>query len=251
MKITSPTRKNKVLRGTIRETLASYWRVWRTMLIATLPPILLIALLRLLTDDSTGDQYNTLIALISIFTTALVVRISVAGWNRKQIRTIPYYSGVMMRLLSVIGLVAIYVIASLPALAGFVLVGLILVKELAVGWMVLAGPIFGLGLVLMLMLSLALYALMDDMSLTVAQAFRVSLRLTRRYFWPVVRFWLLMLAIATVLVGVFIVLSRYTPLAMQDLRLQILLDGLVSWIITPFILFIGAVVYKRLVEDYE
>lgn len=251
MSTKKPTRKTSVLRGTVRETLASYWRIWRTMLLATLPPVILIAVLRLLTDDSTGDQYNALIALISIFTTALVVRISVAGWDRKQIRTIPYYSGVMMRLLSVIGLVAIYVMASLPALAGFVLVGLILVRELAVGWIVVALPIFGFGVALMLTLSLALYALMDDMSLTVAQAFRVSLRLTRRYFWQIVRFWLIMLAIAGVIIGVFIIASSYTPLAMQDLRLQVLLDGLVSWIVTPFILYIGSVVYKRLVEDYE
>lgn len=248
---TSETNKPRLLRGVVGDGLKSFAGQWRKVLLASMFPILLIALLRWLSDDQTGAQYDVLIAIISLFTTMVIIRIAVAGWDRSKVKLIAYYNGVMMRILSVIGLSAIFICLSIPALGGFILVGLSLVREISLAWLILTIPLTLSGMILMLGSSFAIYAILDDMSLTVMQAYRVSWRLARQYWKSLVRFAIGFILSVAFVAFVLAFASRWTPLSLQDPQLQIVLDALVSWLITPIILFIFAAVYQRLLEDYE
>lgn len=248
---TSTSNKLRLLRGVVRGGLKSLASQWRRVLLASIFPILLIALLRWLSDDQTGAQYDVLIAIISLFTTMVIIRIAVAGWDRPKVKLIAYYNGVMMRILSVIGLSAIFICLSVPALGGFILVGLSLVREISLAWLILTIPLTLSGMILMLGSSFAIYAILDDMSLTVMQAYRVSWRLARQYWKPLTRFAIGFILSLALVAFVLAFVSRWTPLSLQDPQLQIVLDALISWLITPIILFIFAAVYQRLLEDYE
>ena len=247
----SHAKPQSVLRGVVRAGWKKYVSQWQKLLLASLPPILLIAALRWLSDDQTGAQYDIIIAGLSLFTTMLIVRLAVAGWDRKKVTLIAYYNGVMLRFISAIGLSAVYTVLSVPALGGLVVSGLALTKDLPVWVLIISLPLALIGVLLMAGGSLALFAMLDDMSLTVMQAYRVSFKLTRQFWRPVVKLLALAGFVLVMLGAVIVILSQRTPLSLQDPQLQIWIDAAISWLITPIVLCLVAAVYQRLVEAYE
>jgi hypothetical protein len=153
--------------------------------------------------------------------------------------------------LSTVGLLAIALFLTLPALIGFLGTGVAIVGDLARWSLILFIPVLVFGVLLALSGSFALLALCDDMSLKVMQTFRVSFRLTRHFLWPLLR---LVFILATFAIVGFIVISYITaPLTefLQDLRWQIALDGVVSLVVSPFVFSLWSRVYNRMVENYE
>lgn len=239
----------------LRRSLVAAWHLYRkrirSILVATFFPLGLIVLLRWLSDDYTGDQYSVVIGLVSIFNTMLLVRLVTVGWSRKQVKLVAYYNGVMSRYLSGIGLMAVVAVHSLPLLAGILLLGLVAVSQLSAGWLVLILPLVLFGLAAIMYVSFALFAMMDDLSVSVMQSIRISGRLVRRYARPLVG---RALAGAAIMLGVGLLLAWIgTGLApsLQSPQSQLLVDALLSWLLTPLVFCYGAVVYQRLIEAYE
>lgn len=239
------------LKRTAWLALTSYRTVVRSMLTATVWPILLIALLRFFSDDQTGDQYALVIGLISIFTTLVIARIALHGWDRKQIKLGAFYSTVMSRYLAGVGVCLLILVHSLPFLFGLILIGLAAVGE-ASRWVVLPGvTLFFLGFYLLVCAGFSVFALMHDLTLTVGQAYRVAMRVSWRYWrtlsWRVFVGALVFLVVTVALVYVGALLGNYTANAAASL----VIDAIVSWLVTPLILFYLAVVFRHLVEAYE
>ena len=242
---------NRPLRGSLKASFKLYWKQLRTILITTLLPLLIIFALRLLSDDYTGDQYSTLIGLVSVFNTLLLARLVTVGRDAKAVKLLPYYNGVMSRYLSGVGLIMMIAVYSAPLLVSLLLMGLIAVDQLAVGWLALIIPFFIIGIGTSLLASLSIFAFMDDLSVNVIQTLRISGRVVRRYFRPLIG-----RAIgAVVCVIVFGVAMVYfgTLIApvLQSARVQLIADAVLSWIFTPFVFCYGAVIYRRLIEAYE
>lgn len=242
---------NHILRGVVLEASKHYFQNWTKYVRAVLAPTLLIAIARFMTTDYTGDQYAVIIALISAFISLALARIAVAGWDRRKVGLMSLYNALMSRYLSAVGLLATALFLTLPALIGFLGAGVAIVGDLARWSLILFIPVLVFGVLLTLSGSFALLALCDDMSLKVMQTFRVSFRLTRRFLWPLVR--LVFILAAIVIVGFIIVSYITAPLVefLQDLRWQIVLDGVVSLVVSPFIFSLWSRVYNRMVENYE
>jgi|GEM_PF-6293534 len=243
--------QKKPLKGVIWRAITSYRRTLRPMMVATFPLIFIIGLLRWLTDDYTGDQYATLIILVAAFSTFVATRIAVVGWDWRKVRLIAFYNGLMGRYLSVLGLLAVSVVIAIPLIGGLFLAGLSLVAGGTRWWALPALALMAGGFVLFARCSLALYALADDMEISVLQAFQISNRLVKRFFWPYA-LRLLAIGFAVMLVAVvFGVLGSLVAIWLQDASTQLAIDLLGSWLITPFLLFIMARQYEALVENYE
>lgn len=243
--------KTTPLRGVIRGSFLAYWRVLSRMLRASFWPLLFIFLLRWLSDDKTGDQYSLVISLISVFVTMLLARIAVHGWEPKEIRTIALYNAVLSRYLSGFGLLASYIVLGLPVLSAFLLGGLIVLGQIPLWVLAIAVPLGLLGLPLLIGSSFAMFALMDDMELSVWQSLRVSNRLTWKFKWPLIR------ALAVIGLGLVIFLGLIVWVGgliapdLQSPAQQLILDTLTGWLITPYIFELWGTVYQRLVENYE
>ena len=80
----------------LQKSVADTWQLYRgrlhQILVATFPPLALIVLLRWLSDDYTGDQYGAVIGLITIFNTMLLARLVTVGWQRKEVRLLPFFN---------------------------------------------------------------------------------------------------------------------------------------------------------------
>lgn len=243
--------KPSIFRGVLVEALQHYKKNLRPMLVATFLPLLMIGSLRMLTDDRTGEQYNVLIALLGVFTSMILVRIAVAGWDWRKVKLLAFYNGIMARYLSVIGLTAIYILMSLPSVGAIILAGVSLIGELP-RWVLL--PVVPIGIVggwLIIWGSFALYALMDDMELSVFQAFRVSGKLAISRRWVLLRLIGALLLVA-LLIGVLVyAISQWLPEYFQDSQFQLVLDGFINWLLAPLGVCLMASIYRRLVEHYE
>ena len=242
---------DRPLRRVIWSALRAYPKTARGIMVATFPLVLSIGILRWLTDDYTGDQYAVLIILIAAFSTLVAARIAVAGWNWRETRLLALYNGLMMRYLSALGLLAVAIISAIPFIGGFFLGGLVLVSGWSRWWMIPALAIVCLGYVVVVRTSLALYALADDMELSVLQAYRISNRITKQNFWAYA--WRL-----ASLGGAVMVLALFFGIAgaaiagyIQDASTQLVIDLLGSWLITPLLIFVLARLYQALVEAYE
>ncbi len=239
----------------LQKSLADTWQLYcsrlRQILVATFAPLALVVLLRWLTDDYTGDQYGAVIGLITIFNTMLLARLVTVGWDRKEVRLLPFYNGVMSRYLSGAGLLFVLIAHSIPLLAGILLLGLVLVGQASVLWLLLIIPLCIIGFLIALHASFSLFALMDDLSISVMQSLRISGRLARRYYRPLI--WRMFAGIA--LVGIFgavIVWAGGTIApALQSGQTQLFVDALLSWVLTPIVFCYGAIAYKKLLEAHE
>ncbi len=239
------------LKRTVWLALTSYRTVIRSMLTATIWPILLIALLRFFSDDQTGDQYSLVIGLISIFTTLVIARVALYGWDRRATKLGAFYSTVMSRYLAGVGASLLILLHSLPFLLGLILIGLVAVGETA-AWVVVPGvALFLLGFYLLVCAGFSIFALMQDLTLTVWQAYRVAIRVSWRFWrplsWRVFVGALILLVVTVALVYLGALLGNYTANGLAAL----VIDTIVSWLVTPLILFYLAVVFRRLVEAYE
>ncbi|MBP9826897.1 hypothetical protein KBC99_00260 [Candidatus Saccharibacteria bacterium] len=243
--------KPSIFRGVIIEALKQYKENIRPLLVATFLPLLLIGTLRMLTDDRTGEQYNVLIALLGVFSSMVLVRIAVAGWDWRKVKLLSFYNGIMARYLSVLGLSAAYVLMVLPAVGAIILAGVALIGELPRWVLIPVVPVGLLGGWLIIWGSFALYALMDDMELTVFQAFRVSGKLAVSRRWALLRLVGILLAIALIAGVLLYAISQWLPEYFQDPQFQLVLDGFINWLVAPVGVCLIAAIYRRLVENYE
>lgn len=239
------------LKGSLRMALSSYRTVIRSMLLATLTPLVIIGLFRLASDDYTGDEYSILIGLISLFTTLLIARIATVGWDRKATKLSALYSAVMSRLLAGIGLFMIVVVHTLPLIIGVLLLGVSLVGEVSI-WVALPGVLLILvGFFLLIGQSFAIFSLMEDLSLSVWQSYRISLRLTRRN-WKGLAWRALVAMVIFSLIAVGLTFAGALLAGpLQNPFVAIVVDGALSWIITPFVIFYLSILFRRLVQSYE
>ena len=239
----------------LQKSVADTWQLYRgrlhQILVATFPPLALIVLLRWLSDDYTGDQYGAVRGLITIFNTMLLARLVTVGWQRKEVRLLPFYNGVMSRYLSGAGLLIVLVAHTLPLLAGVLLLGLVLVGQATAAWLLLILPLCAAGLLIALHASFSLFAMMDDMSLTVLQSLRISGRLARRYARPLILRVFGALGVVAVFGGFIVWLGGTVAPALQSEQTQLFVDAILSWILTPFVFCYGATVYKKLLEAHE
>lgn len=244
-------RKSSPLRGVVRGSFLGYWRALPRMLRASVWPLLLIFLLRWLSDDKTGDQYSLVISLISVFVTMLLARIAVHGWEPKEVRIIALYNAVLTRYLSGFGLLASTIVLGLPVLSAFLLGGLVLLGQVPMWVLAIAIPLGLLGLPLLIGSSFAMFAMMDDMELSVWQSFRVSNRLAWRFKWPLLRS-LTIVSLGLVLFLAFVIwLGALISPDLQTPSQQLIVDALVGWLVTPYVFELWGTVYQRLVEAYE
>jgi len=242
---------NHLLRGVVTESFKYYVSHLGRYIRAGLPIVLLIALARFMTTDYTGDQYALIITLLSALLSMVMARIAVADWEPKKVKLLSLYNALMGRYLSVLGLLIVTLMFAVPLLGGFLAVGVAIVGDLARWSLVLSIPILIVGFFLALGASFALFALVDDMSRSVVEAFRVSFRLVRKFIRPVASLaaWIFIVSVL-----IFIVLSQLsTPLTdyLQDLRWQVLLDAVVSLAVSPLLFSIWSRVYNRMVEAYD
>ncbi|MEI7818569.1 MAG: hypothetical protein WCI47_00460 [bacterium] len=241
----------KPLAGSLSRALTKYPKLFRPIMVATFIPVFMVGVLRWLTDDYTGDQYAVLIILIAIFSSFAATRIAVAGWDWKNVRLMAFYNGVMMRYLSAIGLMASLLILNTPLIGGILLTGLVVVSEVS-KWLILPSLLLlAAGIVITIRSSLALYALADDMELSVLQALQISNRLTKRLFWPYA--WRFGLVGGLVLLGSIglVTVGGFISSSIQSTQLQLIIDLAGGWLVTPFLLFIIASLYASMVEAYE
>lgn len=242
---------NHVLRGVLLESLKYYVSHLGRFIRAGLPLVLLIALARFMTTDYTGDQYALIITLISALLSMVLARIAVAGWDTKKVTLLSLYNALMGRYISTLGLFIITLMFAVPVLGGFLAVGVAVIGDLARWSLVLSLPLLLFGFFVALGASFALFALMDDMQLTVIEAFRVSFRLVRKFIRPVAILAALLVVVGVmILIAVSIVAAPLTDL-LQDLRWQVVLDAVVSLLITPLFFSLWSRVYNRMVEAYE
>jgi len=242
---------NHILRGVIVESLKYYWSHLGRYIRAGLPLALLIVLARFMTTDYTGDQYALIITLLSVLLSMVLARIAVAGWDTKKVKLLSLYNALMGRYISTLGLFILTLMFAVPLLGGFLAVGVAVIGDLARWSLIFSLPLLVFGFFVALAASFALFALMDDMQLTVIQAFRVSFRLVRKFIKPVAMLAALLVAAGVlILIALSIVAAPLTDL-LQDLRLQAVLDGVVSLVITPLLFSLWSRVYNRMVEAYE
>ncbi len=242
---------NHILRGVIVESLKYYWSHLGRYIRAGLPLALLIVLARFMTTDYTGDQYALIITLLSVLLSMVLARIAVAGWDTKKVKLLSLYNALMGRYISTLGLFILTLMFAVPLLGGFLAVGVAVIGDLARWSLIFSLPLLVFGFFVALAASFALFALMDDMQLTVIQAFRVSFRLVRKFIRPVAMLAALLVAAGVlILIALSIVAAPLTDL-LQDLRLQAVLDGVVSLVITPLLFSLWSRVYNRMVEAYE
>lgn len=246
-----PTDQSPPLKGSLRLAISQYVVGLRAILSATFLPLLCIAALRYLSDDYTGDQYSLLIGLISIFVTMVLARLALTGWDRKTVRLLALYNAILSRYLSGIGLVALFALHIAPAAGGLFIVVLTVLQQIPAIWVLAGIPLLIVGGGLLLHAVFALYALMDDMALSVMQAFRISGRLARRYWRPIV--WRAVVAMLVVFSTAIALgwLGTWAAPFIQDAWAQLVLDALLGWVITPFAFVYVATIYQRLVEAYE
>lgn len=242
---------NHILRGVIVESLKYYWSHLGRYIRAGLPLVILIALARFMTTDYTGDQYALIITLLSALLSMVLARIAVAGWDTKKVKLLSLYNALMGRYISTLGLFILTLMFAVPLLGGFLAVGVAVIGDLARWSLIFSLPLLVFGFFVALAASFALFALMDDMQLTVFQAFRVSFRLVRKFIRPVaILAALLVVAGVCILIAISIAATPLTDL-LQDLRLQVVLDSVVSLVITPLLFSLWSRVYNRMVEAYE
>ncbi|MCC7543835.1 hypothetical protein IT415_04040 [bacterium] len=241
----------KSLKDVLSTAVREYPRYWRSLTVALFPPLFVIGLFRWLTDDYTGDQYALLIMLTSAFSTFVVARVAVVGWDMQQLRPLALYNSIMSRYFSALGLFVIASFFTIPMLGGLILSGLVLVADVSKWILVLSLPLLVGGFVLMSRIALALYALADDMDITVAQAFQISSRITKQHYLAYI--WRLLL-IGALIIGGSIALALVGTLVnnhIQDAIVQLSIDLFGGWLITPLLIFLMARLYQGLVEAYE
>lgn len=242
---------NHLLRGVFVEALKYYATHLGRFVRAGLPLVVLIALARFMTTDYTGDQYALIITLLSALLSMVMARIAVTSWDTKKVTLLTLYNALMGRYISTLGLFILTLMFSVPVLGGFLAVGVAVIGDLARWSLIFSLPLLVFGFFVALGASFALFALMDDMRLTVIEAFRVSFRLVRKFIRPVA---ILAALLATVgvlmLIAVSILAAPLTDL-LQDLRWQVVLDAVVSLLITPLFFSLWSRVYNRMVEAYE
>lgn len=242
---------NHLLRGVLLESLKYYASHLGRFIRAGLPLVVLIALARFMTTDYTGDQYALIITLISALLSMVLARIAVAGWDTKKVKLLSLYNALMGRYISTLGLFIITLMFAVPVLGGFLAVGVAVIGDLARWSLIFSLPLLLFGFFVALGASFALFALMDDMQLTVIEAFRVSFRLVRKFIRPVAFLAALLVVVGVmILIAVSIVAAPLTDL-LQDLRWQVVLDAVVSLLITPLFFSLWSRVYNRMVEAYE
>lgn len=242
---------NHVFRGIILESVRYYWSHSGRYIRAGLPLVLLIMLARFMTTDYTGDQYALIITLLSALLSMVFTRIAVVGWDTKKIKLLSLYNGLMGRYISALGLLILTFVFALPLLGSFIAVGVAIIGDLARWSLILSIPLLIVGFFLALAASFALFALMDDMQLSVLEAFRVSVRLVRHFISSVAIFAALLIVVGVlVLVGLSLVATPLTDI-LQDLRWQVVGDAVVSLLITPLLFTLWGRVYNHMVESYE
>lgn len=242
---------NHLLRGVLLESLKYYISHLGRFVRAGLPLVLLIALARFMTTDYTGDQYALIITLLSALLSMVMARIAVTSWDTKKVTLLSLYNGLMGRYISTLGLFIVTLMFSVPVLGGFLAVGVAVIGDLARWSLIFSLPLLLFGFFVALGASFALFALMDDMRLTVIEAFRVSFRLVRKFIRPVAILAALLVIVGVLmLIAVSIVAAPLTDL-LQDLRWQVVLDAVVSLLITPLFFSLWSRVYNRMVEAYE
>ncbi len=237
----------RVLWRAIRE----YPRHWRALTVATFLPIACVGILRWMTEDLTGDQYALLIILISMYSTFLTARVAVAGWDMRKVKVMTLYSTVMLRYLSAIGLLVVISLFALPFVGGLFLSGITLLGAFSRWLLLITVPLSLIGILLISRAGLALFALADDMEVTVLEAFQISSRITKRYFWQY--FWRIMAVGALVVAGslALTLLGSLIGKDIQDPVVQLCIDLFGSWLFSPFFIFLLSRLYQALVEAYE
>lgn len=247
--------KKKIPKGLLRGVMLEAWQHYIHYLgryiRAGLPIILLIALARFMTTDYTGDQYALVITLLSALLSMLLARLAVAGWEPKRVKLIGLYNALMSRYISALGLLVLALTFAIPLLGGFLAVGVAIIGDLARWSLILSIPLLVAGFFLALAASFALFALVDDMQLTVFESFRISFRLARRFIYPLaILAALLMIAGIAVAVAVSVVAAPLTDY-LQDLRWQVFLDAGFGLVVSPLFFSLWSRVYSRMVEAYE
>lgn len=221
------------------------WYAWGTFL-----PILGIAWARAASEDYTGAQYSILIALLTALMSMALARLAVSG-KPKRIGLVSFYNAILSRYLSGVGLLILAAALTLPALALFLAAGVAVTGTLPLWSLIITVPLTLLATALAVGGAFALFALMDDMEISVVQAYRVSYRLTRRYWLPLLRVLLIVFVAVIVVFALIGLISQPAAEALQNPQWQIVYDALVSLILTPFIFTLWARVYERMVEAYE
>ena len=239
------------LRRSLIRTLKRYPSILRGMLVATFWPVLIISGFRYFSDDYTGNQYSVIIGLISIFTTLLIARVAVVGWDWRQTKLPTLYSQVMGRYISGIGLMMLLVVHALPLIGGLLLLGFSFNADVSRWLLVTAICLLLLGTIAFAMAGFAPFAFMEDLSLTIWQSYRVSIKLAQRY-WRVL-WWRIIIALIgflAVIVGL-VYIGQFLSPYLQDPVVGLVFDALSSWLITPLIIFYIANIFQALVQDYE
>lgn len=221
------------------------WYVWGTLL-----PILAIAWARAASGDYTGAQYSILIGLLTALMSMSLARLAVSG-KPKRIGLVSFYNAILSRYLSGVGLLILAAALTLPALALFLAAGVAVTGTLPLWSLIITVPLTLIATALAVGGAFALFALMDDMEISVVQAYRVSYRLTRRYWLPLLRVLAIVFIAVIIIFGLTGLISQSAAEALQNPQWQIVYDALVSLILTPFIFTLWARVYERMVEAYE
>lgn len=244
-------RSKSVLGGSVKDAWRLYVDRFASILRATFAPLALITLLSWLTDDYTGNQYAVTIGLISVFNTMLLARLVTVGWDPRDVRAIQYYNGVMSRYFSGFGLLSLLALHCLPLLAAMLLLGIVFVGQIGAVWLVLILPLILSGVAIALHASFSIFALMDDMSLTVLQSLRISGRLARRYYRQILVRAGGAICAAIALGWILLLIGNGFAPYLQSAQTQLFVNAGLSWILTPLVFCYGAIVYKRLLEAYE
>lgn len=239
------------LRQLLWRAIRDYPQSWRPMTVALFLPLALIGAFRVMTDDYTGNQYALLIILTSIFASFVAARVAVIGWDMQKLRPLELYNSIMSRFLSIVGLWVVATLFAVPMIAGLFLTGLSLVADVSKLVLLLSLPLLVGGALLLSRVALAMYALADDMDITVAQAFQISSRITKRFYWAYL--WRLICIGIMIVLGSIVLFMIGTLISgyIQDAQVQLFLDLFGGWLFTPFFIFLFARLYQGLVEAYE
>lgn len=237
-------------RGVMIESIRLFIRRWVWYAWGTIVPILFIAWARFSSEDLSGSQNSVLIALLTVFISMVMARLAVSG-RPKSVRLLAFYNGIMSRYLSAIGLIVIGFGLILPALGSVLSVGVALARSLPLWTLIFTLPLAGMFSAIAIGGGFALFALMDDMSISVAGAYRVSYRLARKFWLPLLRLLLILAGLVFVIFAAAYFLPSRVVEVMQEPFWQIWLEALVSLALTPLLFTLWARVYERMVEHYE
>jgi hypothetical protein len=247
---TNWTRPQGPFRGLFSQAIKDFAQHWLWYAWGTFLPILGIAWARAASEDYTGAQYSILIGLLTALMSMSLARLAVSG-KPKHIGLVSFYNAILSRYLSGVGLLILAAALTLPALALFLAAGVAVTGTLPLWSLIISVPLTLFATALAVGGAFALFALMDDMEISVVQAYRVSYRLSRRYWLPLLRVLAILCVAVIVVFALMGLISQSAAEALQNPQWQIVYDALVSLILTPFIFTLWARVYERMVEAYE